>query len=259
MPSIITTICYITDHQENAINNDLSIVKAAGITRLRNNDVNLNVLLVAFYSNNQQNMVSFSTEDVLLITGKFRLIEETDDEGNMYPILKITLTDAVPLNIDLINLPKFPLLINMTAVALENAEINQTDIIIPIETKDYMDQDNVIQTFKSYHLTNAQHLTCITSTVKKGSVMFISGELILVDETFIIHLRSINFSEHQKLSVTVKNLSNLPWQIEAPTNKSDTVENVSQTIATRVKCDGRCKKAEPYRIDQKLPILPKML
>ncbi|CAG8546274.1 26180_t:CDS:1 [Dentiscutata erythropus] len=119
----------------------------------------------------------------------------------------------------------------MTAVALENAEINQTDIVIPIEMKDYMDQDNVIQIFKSYHLTNAQHLTRITSTVKKGSVMFIFGELILVDETFIIHLRSINFSEHQKLSVTVKNPSNLPWQIEAPTNKSDTVENVSQTIA----------------------------
>ncbi|CAG8764223.1 6732_t:CDS:2 [Dentiscutata erythropus] len=190
MPSTISTICYITDHQENAINNDLSIVKAAGITCLRTNDVNLNVLLIAFYSNNQQNMVSFSTEDVLLVTGKFHFIEEQDDDGNSYPILKITLTDAVPLNIDPVNLPKFPLLINMTAVALENAEINQTDIVILIETKDYMDQDNVVQTFRSYHLTNAQHLTRISTTVKRGSVMFISGELIMVDETFIIHLRT---------------------------------------------------------------------
>ncbi|KAF0555466.1 hypothetical protein F8M41_017189 [Gigaspora margarita] len=151
-------------------------------------------------------MVSFQQKMYCWLLEKFCQIEETDDDGNTYSILKITLTDAVPLNIDPIDLPKFSLLINMIAIALENAENNQTDIIIPIETKDYMDQDNVIQTFKSYHLTNAQHLTCVTLTVKRGSVMFIS----------------------------------------APTNKSDTVENVTRTIATRVKYDGRCKKAEPY-------------
>ncbi|RIB25231.1 hypothetical protein C2G38_2166410 [Gigaspora rosea] len=73
---------------------------------------------------------SFSTEDVLMVTGKFRFIEN------------IILHDIVHLHIDPSELPASPLLINMTAVAMELSR-NDSDhdiISLSIEIKGFVDQ-----------------------------------------------------------------------------------------------------------------------
>ncbi|CAG8757073.1 41891_t:CDS:1, partial [Gigaspora margarita] len=66
---------------------DLTVVKASGVMRLRNNASPLNVLLVGFYSQDEytqdptiSTLSTFSTEDVIIVTGKFRFIEELDED-----------------------------------------------------------------------------------------------------------------------------------------------------------------------------------
>ncbi|CAG8744260.1 18790_t:CDS:2 [Dentiscutata erythropus] len=197
MPNTLTAICYITDYQEKSTNKDLIIVKAAGVTRLRNSNTDLSVLLVAFYSTNKSddNLASFSTEDVLLVTEKFRII---------------ILSDIVYLDIDPVNLPKSTLLLNMTAVTKEAFAINEdhATISLTVETKYYLDQDNVTQEFECHHLVFAKHLAWVSSIVKKGSTIYISGELLLVEDTFVVHLRNLNFFEFPK-SVNMKAPANL--------------------------------------------------
>ncbi|CAG8852130.1 837_t:CDS:1, partial [Racocetra persica] len=47
---------------------------------------------------------------------------------------------------------------------------------------------------------SAQHLTPTTSSVKVGSVLFISGELmlIIIHDNYIVYLRIISFAKSQK-------------------------------------------------------------
>ncbi|CAG8790594.1 39460_t:CDS:2 [Gigaspora margarita] len=142
MPSTITVICYITDHRETITSKGLTVAKAAGTLRLRNNESLLTIHLVGFYSHNEiqgPSLPSFSTEDVLMVTGN--------------------------------ELPASPLLINMTAVALELSR-NDPDhdiISLSVEMKDFVNQENTKLKFECYHARSAQHLTPTTTTLKESN------------------------------------------------------------------------------------------
>ncbi|KAF0479081.1 hypothetical protein F8M41_023891 [Gigaspora margarita] len=53
MLSTISIVCYVTDHQESVTSKALTIIKASGVTCLRNSASLLNVLLVGFYSKDE--------------------------------------------------------------------------------------------------------------------------------------------------------------------------------------------------------------
>ncbi|CAG8583637.1 936_t:CDS:2 [Dentiscutata erythropus] len=92
---------YITDRQESTTNKALTIVKAARIMYLKNSISPLNILLVRFYSQDDDTpdptLATFSPKDILLII--------------MHHI--------VQLFIDPSDLSVFSLLINMTAIVLK--------------------------------------------------------------------------------------------------------------------------------------------
>ncbi|CAG8536753.1 15136_t:CDS:2 [Cetraspora pellucida] len=184
--------------------------------------------LVGFYSQDMTQdlaLAPFSTDDVLLVTGKFQIVED------------VLVSKIVHLPIDPSELPVFSILLNTTAVTIESPQIETNDITLTVEAKDYMDQDNITIRLECYHLKSAQHLIPTSSAVKIGSVLFISGKFMIVDDTYMVHLRSVNFVEYQKSSVNSINLktsANLPWLNEAPVNES-TTESVARTIASRVK------------------------
>ncbi|RIB09041.1 hypothetical protein C2G38_2209969 [Gigaspora rosea] len=210
MPSTISIVCYVTDHQESVTSKALTVVKASGVTRLRNSASPLNVLLVGFYSKDEytqdptvSTLSTFSTEDVLFVTGKFRFIEEKDNDEMKLPILKIILHSVVRLAINPSDLPAFPLLINMTAV-VTNLPRNDPD------------HDDV-------SFSSATHLTPTTNSLKKGTTLFMNGELLIVENTYVVHLRGINFCEYQKTTLNVKNPVTLPWlsgSSDPPTNEA---------------------------------------
>ncbi|CAG8734518.1 710_t:CDS:2 [Dentiscutata erythropus] len=187
MPSTITTVCYITDRQESTTSKALTIVKAAGVMHLKTSVSPLNVLLVGFFSQNDdtpdQTLATFLPEDVLLIV----------------------LHHVIQLTIDLTDLPAFPLLINMTAfvVELSQSESNDDDISLVVETRDFMNQDHTVLKLKCYYLKSVQHLIPTTTSAKKGSTLFMNGELLIDDDyTFIVHLR-INESGTEKVMHTI--------------------------------------------------------
>ncbi|CAG8812241.1 1910_t:CDS:2, partial [Racocetra persica] len=65
----------------------------------------------------------------------------------------------------------------MTAVIVKPLQIEPDDITLTVEAKDYIDQDNT------------------------EAVFFISSEFMIVDDTYMVHFRSINFVEYQKSSL----------------------------------------------------------
>ncbi|CAG8481390.1 7730_t:CDS:2, partial [Scutellospora calospora] len=128
------------------------------------------------------------------------------EDRKKYPVLKIILSEVVHLTIDPSNLLIFPILINMTAVAIEISQIESDNIILTVETKDYVDQDYITQKLEYYHLKSAQHLAPTTSSVKAGSVLFIS--------------------------INLKTLANLSWLNETPINKSNNKPTFLNQVST---------------------------
>ncbi|KAF0396427.1 hypothetical protein F8M41_010075 [Gigaspora margarita] len=228
MLSTISIVYYITDHQESVTSKALTIVKASGVTHLRNSASSLNVLLVGFYSKDKY------TQDPTMSTLSTFLTED---------VLFIVLHSVVCLAINPTDLPTFPLWINMAAVVTDFLR-NDPDhdvVLFSVETKDFIDQDNVLG-LECYHLKLATYLTPTTNSLKKGSTLFMNGELLIVENTYVVHLHDINFCKYQKTTLNVKNLVTLPWlsgSNDPPTNEDNTEKvTITRIIASRVK-NGR--------------------
>ncbi|CAG8824962.1 6944_t:CDS:2, partial [Racocetra persica] len=186
----------------------LSIVEASGIVRSRSLGFPLNVILTGFYHHDtiqELNLPEFEDKDVVLATGNFRIVEGTGQNDEKYSILKITLNDVVRFDtLDPNNLPAFPILINMTALVQEDPEIDNEDVVINVLTKNYVDQGYNNLKLTCYHPTSAQYLTNTTAVIKKDSVIYVNGELMITDDDNIVHIRNVSFPEYQKLNTITK-------------------------------------------------------
>ncbi|CAG8456359.1 12240_t:CDS:2 [Dentiscutata heterogama] len=230
MPASVTVLCYVTSYQKKLVpNKSLSIVKALGIVRSQSLDFPLNIILTGFYHHDtiqELNLPEFEDKDVVLATEHFRIIEGTSQNDEKYSILKITLNDVVRFDtLDSNDLSAFPILINMTALVQEDPEIDNEDVVINVLTKNYVDQGYNSLKLTCYHPTSAQYLTNTTAVIKKDSVIYVNGELMITDDDNIIHIRNES-----------KDRNN--------TNQQNAF-TVAQTIATRVKGSTRCKKTTP--------------
>ncbi|CAG8492142.1 8220_t:CDS:2, partial [Scutellospora calospora] len=166
----------------------------SGIVRSRSLDSSLNVILTGFYHHDtiqELNLPEFEDKDVVLATGNFHIVEGTGQNDEKYSILKITLNDVVRFNtLDPNNLPAFPILINMTALVQEDLEIDNEDVVINVLTKNYVDQGYVNLKLTCYHPTSARYLTNTTAAIKKDSVIYINGELMITNDDNIVHIRA---------------------------------------------------------------------
>ncbi|CAG8497973.1 910_t:CDS:1, partial [Scutellospora calospora] len=152
------------------------------------------------------------------------------------------------------------------------------NILLSIETKDFIDQGNTVLKLECFHSRSAQHLTSTTTTIKKGSTLFMNSDLTIVDDTYVVHLYGMNFCEYQKSIINTKNSTNLLWlnksskvpkkkessespekdtQNELPkknnldkplANETSGSEKVARTVALRVKGSRQKKstKTKPY-------------
>ncbi|RIB08562.1 hypothetical protein C2G38_2045050 [Gigaspora rosea] len=159
---------------------------------------------------------------------------------------KITLNDVVRFNtLNPDNLPACPVLINITASVREDPRIDHEDVIIDVVTRNYIDQGIININLTCYHVASAQHLMNVTASVQKDSVLYINGELIITEDDKIVHIRSVSFSEYQKLNTILKNSpTQLSWESQNQP-EPDPQNTAAQTIATKVKASIRRKKITP--------------
>ncbi|CAG8771599.1 9165_t:CDS:2 [Dentiscutata erythropus] len=249
MPASVTVLCYVTNYRKSFANKDLTIVEASGIVRSRSMNSPLNVILIRFYPNNviqELSLPEFENEDVILATGNFRIIENVDKDNKKYPILKvIVLNDIIRFNdIDPNNIPAFPILLNMTAVAQEEPVIDEEDVTIKVSSRNFIDQDYANIEMMCYYSVYARHLMNIITTVKKHSVIYINGELIITDDSNLVHIRSISFPEYQNSILATRDTIQLSWETKN-NDEENKLNTVAQTIATKVKGNSRRKKITP--------------
>ncbi|KAF0552077.1 hypothetical protein F8M41_022683 [Gigaspora margarita] len=105
----------------------------------------------------------------------------------------------------------------MTAIAIE-ASKNDSDyniILLSVEMKNFVNQIDTELKFECYYPRSAQHLMPTNTSVKKGSILFINRELMIVDNTYDVLFHSINFCKYQKLDINLTNPVKIPWLNES--------------------------------------------
>ncbi|CAG8633422.1 16970_t:CDS:1, partial [Racocetra fulgida] len=135
----------------------------------------------------------------------------------------------------------------MTALVQEDPEIDNEDVVINVLTKNYVDQGYNNLKLTCYHPTSAQYLTNTTAVIKKDSVIYVNGELMITDDDNIVHIRNVSFPEYQKLNtITKSSPMQFSWESKDQNNTNQqNASTVAQTIATRVKGSTRRKKTTP--------------
>ncbi|CAG8628616.1 13568_t:CDS:2 [Dentiscutata erythropus] len=255
MPASVTVLCYITNYYKSPTNKDLTIVEASGIVRSRSLNTPLNVILIRFYPNNaiqELSLPEFENGDVVLVTGNFRIIESIDDDNKKYPILKIVLNDIVRFNnIDPNNIPAFPIMLNMTAVAQEEPVIDEEDVTIKVSSRNFIDQDYINIEVMCYYSVYAWHLMNVITSVKKHLVIYINGELMITDDSNIVHIRSISFPKYQNSILFARDSIHLSWETNDKDNENKS-NTIAQTIATRVKGNIRLTDLSNKFLNQNL-------
>ncbi|KAF0501468.1 hypothetical protein F8M41_019999 [Gigaspora margarita] len=137
---------------------------------------------------------------------------------------------------------------------LPRNDSDHDDILFSVETKDFIDQDSIVLRLECYYLKLATHLVLITNSLKKRTMLFMNKELLIINNTYIAHLCSINFCEYQKATLSIKKPVILLWLSSSsnpPANEANTNKvSVTHMITLRVK-NSRQKK---YLLQQNLTL-----
>ncbi|CAG8539932.1 3583_t:CDS:1 [Cetraspora pellucida] len=132
----------------------------------------------------------------------------------------------------------------MTAVTQKEPVIDEEDVTIKVSSKNFIDQDYINIEMMCYYSVYAQHLMNVIASVKKHSVIYINRELIITDDSNIVHIQNISFSEYQNSILSARDSTHLSWKDKDKDDKNKS-NTVAQTIATRVKRSIHCKKTTP--------------
>ncbi|CAG8521781.1 28678_t:CDS:2 [Dentiscutata erythropus] len=155
----------------------MNIVDASGFINSRSLNAPMKLFLKSFYLINTTQEFSiplFEKENIILATGKFRIVEYINEKNEKLSALKIILSNIVHLGIEPDDLPKFSALVNMIAIVKEPPLINDDDGFMTVVMSNYIDQDQSETKIKCYYLATAPHLTRLTPAIKKNSILYIN-------------------------------------------------------------------------------------
>lgn len=91
MPGTVTVLCYVTDYRM-ASGKNIYIADASGFMKSRSSNSPLKIFLKGFYSQNSTQKYSlppFEKENVILATGKFRVVEYINEKNENLSALKV--------------------------------------------------------------------------------------------------------------------------------------------------------------------------
>src|SRR4051812_35261093 len=121
-------------------------------------------------------------------------------------------SDICVLNLDEEDLPRSSLSVVLVGTASDNPEINDDKITLNLNAREYIDnQHNKSLLFNLYHFPDDTHLLPITTKVFRGSSLYITGYLSLIEDLLLVRLTQINFNESNYSSSSYKS-SNYAWE-----------------------------------------------
>ncbi|CAI2199598.1 13384_t:CDS:1, partial [Funneliformis geosporum] len=123
----------------------------------------------------------------------------------------VVASDICILNLDEKNLPRSSLSVILIDTASGNSEIRTNKVTLDLNAREYIDnQNNSSLLFNLYHFSEDSHLLPITTKISRGTLLYVSGYLSIIEDLFLIRMTQINFIE-SPYSITHKP-SNYAWE-----------------------------------------------
>ncbi|CAG8751267.1 9768_t:CDS:1, partial [Dentiscutata heterogama] len=104
--------------------------------------------------------------------------------------------------------------------------IDEEDVTIKVSSRNFIDKDYINIEMICYYSVYAQHLMNMITSIKKHSVIYINGELMITNNSNIVHIRNISFPEYQNSILSARDSIHLSWKTKDKDN-----ENKSNTVA----------------------------
>ena len=147
------------------------------------------------------------------------------------------------------NLPIHHTIVMGVALASEPIVITEIGVQFKCIITDYLSKDKLTETLITLFHLNGSHFTNQTTSVKRGSTVFFSGALTLIDDKFYLELQNFNFLRGHQSLTTSTSVKQMPWS-----NSSKTLSTNTTTITT---ARAIHKKSQQTHTQPKTPTKPK--
>lgn len=100
--------------------------------------------------------------------------------------------DICVLNLDEQDLPQSSLSVVLIGVASDNSDVSDDKVTLNMIAREYIDnQNNESLSFELYHFPNDAHLLPTSSKVLRGSSLYVTGNLSIIDELLLVRLMNM--------------------------------------------------------------------
>ena len=136
------------------------------------------------------------------------------------------MTSASILNITPEDLPFHEINIVGVGTAIESAVVSDISVQVECIVHDYISKDKPVELQMTLFHPPGSRFTSQTTTVKRGSTMFFSGSLTLIEDKLYLELHNFTFIRiNQTLAST--SAKQLPWSSKSTENPTN---NIAKTI-----------------------------
>ena len=147
----------------------------------------------------------------------------------------------------------------MTGVATDNSEIGDDKITVGLNAKEYLDnKNNGSLSFKLYHFPEDSYLLPISTKISRGSSLYITGYLSIIEDLFLVRITQINFFESTHSSSHKS--SSYAWEKKETDDSSiqqsstSSITEIAKSLSAKSKKRGKHKESVLSR-PQKIPKL----
>ncbi|PKC03311.1 hypothetical protein RhiirA5_380270 [Rhizophagus irregularis] len=234
MPAQISTILYLSGYKEK-VSGAYFIGNATGHTRIDDGDKVQTFNITVFYPMDESKpcyLPKIKDGQVLSISNsKF-------SQGNNNE-LDLILSSASILNINPEQLPIHQITIVGVATATETPTITDVGVQLECTISDYISKEKPVEIQVTLFHPPGGRLTNQTSTVKRGSTIFFSGALTVIDDKLYVELHNFSFIRANQTFSPSASTKKMPWSSKSSTpDNPTTTTNIVQTIHNRKKSDN---------------------
>lgn len=139
------------------------------------------------------------------------------------------MTSASILNIVPEELPVHQVTIVGVATVIESPHISEVGIQIECIISDYISKDKPVELPITLFHPSGSRFTNQTTCAKRGSTLFFSGALTVIDDKLYVELHNFSFIRINQ-SFTSTSAKQMPWSSKSQTPDNPAPTNIAQTI-----------------------------
>lgn len=160
------------------------------------------------------------------------------------------------LNLEEEDLPRSSLSVVLIGIASDNSEIGDDKITLSLTAREYIDnKNNSSLSFELYHFPEDAHLMPISSKISRGTSLYVTGHLSIIEDLLLVKITQINFVESITPSTSYKH-SNYSWEKKQVNNSSSSTLSATDIAKSLSEKNKKGKqKSSPLSRPQKIPKL----